>query len=82
MKYESFYTYLLLLILDELKVMNKRPIPENDIGLAIIFSSIENHCNPNSNISLVDLKSQQNVTKMQASIVLAAETEVFQQLQF
>lgn len=68
------------MILDQLKSMNKRPIPENDIGLAIIFSSIENHCNPNYNISLVNLKSQQNVTKLQASFILATETEVYQQL--
>lgn len=64
------------MILDKLKEMNKRPIPENDIGLAIIFSSIEKHCNPYYNVSFVNLQSQSNQTTAQASVILAPETEV------
>jgi len=55
---------------------NKRSIPENDIGFAIIFSSTVKHCNANYNISLVNLDSQSNVIKSQESIILAPETEV------
>lgn len=68
---------LLLLILEKLKVKNKRSIPENDVGFAIIFASTEKHCNANINVSLINLESQSNVIKTQESIVLAPETEVF-----
>ncbi|XP_060841916.1 uncharacterized protein LOC132922421 [Rhopalosiphum padi] len=63
-------------ILEKLKMTNKRSIPENDIGFAIIFSSTVKHCNANYNISLVNLDSQSNVIKSQESIILAPETEV------
>jgi len=59
-------------------MVNRRSIPENDIGFAIIFSNTTKHCNPNFNVSLVNnLESQSNVIKSQESIVLAPETEVF-----
>jgi len=57
-------------------MMNRRSIPENDIGFAIIFSNTIKHCNPNFNVSLVNLESQSNVIKSQESTVLAPETEV------
>jgi len=63
-------------------MMNKRSIPENDIGFAIIFSSIAKHCNTNYNISLVNLESQPNVIKSQDSVILAPETEVLQWCSF
>jgi len=69
---------LLLLVLEKLKIVNKRSIPENDIGFAIIFSNTTKHCNPNFNVSLVNLESQSNLIKSQESIVLAPETEVLQ----
>lgn len=59
-------------------MMNKRSIPENDIGFAIIFTSTAKHCNINYNISLVNLESQPNVIKSQDSVILAPETEVLQ----
>lgn len=63
-------------ILEKLKMVNKRSIPENDIGFAIIFSNTTKHCNPSFNVSLVNLESQSNSIKSQESIVLASETEV------
>lgn len=57
---------------------NKRPIPESDIGLSIIYSSTEKHCNPNYNVSLINLHTQSNTTS-QASVILALETEVLPQ---
>lgn len=66
------------MVLEKLKMVNRRSIPENDIGFAIIFSNTTKHCNPNFNVSLVNnLESQSNVIKSQESIVLAPETEVF-----
>lgn len=56
--------------------MNRRPIPENDIGLAIIFSCTKKHCNPSYNVPLVNLQSQTDQTKSQTSLILAPETEV------
>jgi len=64
------------LVLEKLRLTNKRSIPENDIGFAIIFSSIEKHCNAKFNVSLVNLKLRSDVNKPQESIVLAPETEV------
>ncbi|CAH1723325.1 unnamed protein product [Aphis gossypii] len=63
-------------ILEKLRMMNKRSIPENDIGFAIIFTSTAKHCNINYNISLVNLESQPNAIKSQDSVILAPETEV------
>ncbi|XP_025201439.1 nibrin [Melanaphis sacchari] len=63
-------------ILEKLRIMNKRSIPENEIGFAIIFSSTARHCNVDFNVSLVNLESQSNVIKSQESIILAPETEV------
>lgn len=63
-------------ILEKLRMMNKRSIPENDIGFAIIFSSTAKHCNTNYNISLVNLESQPNVIKSHDSVILAPETEI------
>jgi len=69
------------LVLEKVEEMNKRPIPENDIGLAIIFSSTAKHCNPNYNTSLVNLQSQQsNVSQM--SDILAIDTEVMKHHNF
>lgn len=67
-----------LLTLEKLKMANKKPIPENDIGLAIIFSNILKHCNPEHNVPLVNLHSQpSSIEPPKASMVLAPDTEVF-----
>lgn len=67
-----------MFITDKLEAANKRPILENDIGLAIIFASVVKYCNPNYNISLINLQSQQpNIAHTQVSKILAPETEVF-----
>jgi len=66
------------LVLEKLKIANKRPIPENEIGFAIIFSNTTKHCNANFNASLVNLESQPNSIKSQESMILAPETEVLQ----
>lgn len=65
----------MLLILEQLQNINKRPIPENEIGLAIIFASIEKHCNPSYNVSLINRNSQSSVAESQAPMVLAQDTE-------
>jgi len=70
------------MVLEKLKIGNKRSIPENDIGFAIIFSNTTKHCNANFNVSLVNLESQSNVIKSQDSIVLAPETQVLQSCSF
>lgn len=59
--------------------MNKTPISENDIGLAVIFASTAKHCNPNYTNSLINLQTQSNRTESHTSRVLAPETEVLQQ---
>lgn len=64
------------MILEKFKMMSKRPISENDVGLAVIFKSTEKHCNPYYNISLVNLQSESSVIKSQTSVLLAPETEV------
>jgi len=57
--------------------MNKRSIPENDIGLAIVYSNTAKYCNPDYNNSLVNFQSQEsNINQTQASEILASETEV------
>ncbi|KAL4120479.1 hypothetical protein QTP88_013165 [Uroleucon formosanum] len=63
-------------ILEKLEIANKRSIPENDIGFAIIFANTTKHCNANFNVSLVNLESQPNLIKSQESMLLAPETEV------
>ncbi|XP_008190066.1 nibrin [Acyrthosiphon pisum] len=68
--------YMYQQILEKLKIANKRSIPENDVGFAIIFSNTTKHCNANFNVSLVNLESQSNLIKSQESVVLAPETEV------
>lgn len=56
---------------------NKKSIPENDIGLAIIFASTLIHCNPDHDVPLVNLQSQPSlVESQQPSVILAPETEV------
>lgn len=59
--------------------MNKTPISENDIGLAVIFSSTTKHCNPNYHNSLINFQTQSSITESHASGILAPETEVLQQ---
>lgn len=66
-------------ILEKLKLMNKTAISEDDIGLAVIYSSTDKHCNPNHHHSLINLETQPSVTESQASVILANETEVLQQ---
>lgn len=70
---------IVLLFLEKLEEMNRRPIPENEIGLAVIFANTSTYCNPNYNTSLVNLETQKsNVTESQISPkVLAPDTEVF-----
>lgn len=66
-----------MFIIDKLEAANKRPILENDIGLAIIFVNTVKYCNPNYDISLINLQSQQsNIAHTQVSEILAPETEV------
>lgn len=67
----------MLLILENLELMSKRSIPENDIGLAVIFSSTAKYCNPDYNTSLVNLQPQEsNITETEPPEILASETEV------
>lgn len=67
--------WYILLILEQLQSMNKRPIPENEIGLAIINASTERHCNPQYNMTLINPQSQSRITRSQAPVVLAQDTE-------
>ncbi|VVC39420.1 Hypothetical protein CINCED_3A021705 [Cinara cedri] len=61
-------------ILDKLKIINKRPIPENEIGLSIIYASTIKHCNPSYNYTLVNIQSQPIVTTSQEPVILEPET--------
>uniref|UniRef100_A0A2S2PZZ5 Nibrin n=1 Tax=Sipha flava TaxID=143950 RepID=A0A2S2PZZ5_9HEMI len=63
-------------LLEKLKLMNKTPISEYDIGLAIIHSSTTKHCNPDHHNSLINLQTQPSVSESHASGILAPETEV------
>lgn len=60
---------------EKLEAMNKIPIPENNIALSIINASTEKHCNPNYNVTLVNLQSQ-IITASEQPVILAPETEV------
>ncbi|XP_050431939.1 nibrin [Adelges cooleyi] len=61
-------------ILEKLKDLNKRPIPENDISLGIINVSISKHCNPEYDFALVNIPSQP--VESETPVILAPDTEI------
>lgn len=58
-----------------LKSRGKRIIPESDIGLAILYCSIDRHCNPDYKVTSVLMSRVPREVNSHSDIVLALDTQ-------
>jgi hypothetical protein len=58
-----------------LKSRAKRIIPESDIGLAILYCSVDRHCNPDYSVTSVLMSRVPREVDSHSDIVLALDTQ-------
>jgi len=58
-----------------LKSRGKRIIPESDIGLAILYCSVDRHCNPDYKVTSVLVSRVPREVNSHSDIVLALDTQ-------
>jgi len=58
-----------------LKSRGKRIIPESDIGLAILYCSIDRHCNPDYKVTSALMSRVPREVNSDSDIVLALDTQ-------
>lgn len=62
-------------LIDIMKKKGKRPVPQQELALAVVLGSCEKHCNPNYNKTAEIFKVDYQKSQTQQSLVSCTQSE-------